>query len=200
MFKTAAENQLRSKIVTLFTDNGGEYVSKAMDDFLAKAGIEYKFSAPHTTEQNGLAERLNRTLQEKVRVLLLNAALVSEFWQLATETAVHIYNRCAHISIGNISPYELWFNRKPKHHYFRIFGFLAFTKEEKTSSCFAPQADIGIMVGYSGKSPYSWKIYSLTTGRISHSRKVQFMESKNILDVPSKSAPLSALLMSPAPQ
>ena len=76
-FKAKAENQtsLKHKIKILSSDNGTEYVNKRFKITLNKAGIIYQTTALYTKEQNGNAKRINRTLLNKVRCILLNSNL-----------------------------------------------------------------------------------------------------------------------------
>ena len=65
---TLVENQTGKKIKRLRTDNGLEYCSNEFDKFCKSKGIARHNIVRHTPQQNGLAERINRTLLEKVKV------------------------------------------------------------------------------------------------------------------------------------
>lgn len=65
---------------TIRSDRGGEYIGKNFTDFLMSEGIENQFTAPYTPQQNGKAERKNRTLIEMARCLLIDANLPNIFW------------------------------------------------------------------------------------------------------------------------
>ena len=73
------ENQVGKKIKVLRTDNGLEFCSKEFDNFCKKEGILRHHTVPYTPQQNGVAERLNRTLLEKARCMLINANLPKSF-------------------------------------------------------------------------------------------------------------------------
>ena len=79
-FLSFVENQCGKKLKCLRTDNGGEYVSKAFQDFCESRGIKRELTAPYNPPQNGVAERMNRTIQEKVRSMLSNAQLPNGVW------------------------------------------------------------------------------------------------------------------------
>ena len=78
-FKAFAENETECQIQTLRSDNGGEYTSKAFNEFCRNHGIQRQFSTPYTPQQNGVAERKNRTLVESARCMLQHAGLSSVF-------------------------------------------------------------------------------------------------------------------------
>jgi transposase InsO family protein len=91
-YKALVENQTSKKIKTLRSDNGGEFVSKKFDNFLHECGIQRQTSAPYTPQQNGVANRTNRTIMECARSMILAQALDLEFWAEAVNTAVYINN------------------------------------------------------------------------------------------------------------
>ena len=72
---TLVETHTRKKLKCLHSDNGGEYVSKAFQDFCDAKGIRREFTDPYNPSQNGVYERMNRTIQEKIRSMLSNAEL-----------------------------------------------------------------------------------------------------------------------------
>ncbi|PAM64485.1 hypothetical protein CEJ63_19730, partial [Acinetobacter baumannii] len=94
------ETQTGRKIKYLRTDNGGEYCSKSFREVCQDAGIVRHFTVRHTPQQNGVAERMNRTLLEKVRCMLSNAGLGKEFWAEAVTYACHLINRLPSTAIG----------------------------------------------------------------------------------------------------
>ena len=69
-YKNYAETKLETKIKTLRTDNGLEYCGKDFSRFLAENGIKREYSTPYTPQQNGVAERINRTLVEMAGCML----------------------------------------------------------------------------------------------------------------------------------
>lgn len=78
-FKKYVEIQLEYKIKCLRTDNGLEFINKNISDFLKSNGIIHQTTVPHTPQQNGVAERMNRILIEKTKCMLLNAQLSKEY-------------------------------------------------------------------------------------------------------------------------
>ncbi len=92
LYKAWAEKQLDAQIKCLHSDRSGEYVNKDLGTILDALGIEHKLTMPHSPQQNGRAERFNRTIMEKGTSMLHHAGLSLGFWQVAVEAAMHIYN------------------------------------------------------------------------------------------------------------
>eukprot|EP00253_Pinus_taeda_P034923 PITA_34923 len=86
-FKALVENQTEKKIKVLRTDNGGEFCGKEFEEFCKKCGIARQKTTPYTPQQNGVAERMNKTLMERARSMLSGAGLGQEFWAEAVDTA-----------------------------------------------------------------------------------------------------------------
>lgn len=121
-FKVFVENQTERKIKTFRTDNGTEYCSNDFDRFCAANGIQHQLTNAYTPEQNGLAERYNRTIVEKAKCLLFDAQLHKRFWAESCNMAAYILNRSTNASNGKMTPNELWSNEKPNLANLRIFG------------------------------------------------------------------------------
>lgn len=94
------------------SDRGKEYVNKEIIEFLEKEGIEMQFTAGYSPEQNGVAERKNRSLIEMVRCMLVEAKLPSNLWGEAVSTANYLQNRILTRATG-VTPYERMFNKIP---------------------------------------------------------------------------------------
>ena len=119
LFKAEVENQKEKKIKMVRSDRGGEYFSNDFDTFCEEHGIIHQRSAPFTPQQNGLAERKNRTFTDMINFMLLNARLPNNLWGEALLTACHVHNRILSMKT-HVSPYELWKGRKPNLMYLRV--------------------------------------------------------------------------------
>ena len=93
------------KIGRLRTDNGGEYISSEFEEYLKFKGICHEVTVPYTPEQNGVAERLNRTLMEAARSMISHAKLNSSYWGEAVATAAYVKN-CTVTTATGTTPYE----------------------------------------------------------------------------------------------
>lgn len=92
-FVALAENQTGQKIGTFRTDGGGEFCNGKFDKFLRERGIRHEVTAPYTPEQNGMSERMNRSLVEKARCMLLDANMDTRHWGEAICAASYLINR-----------------------------------------------------------------------------------------------------------
>ena len=143
-------NMTEKKIKILRSDNSGEYTSKEFSNYLKKNGIQQQLSVLRTPQQNGIAERMNRTIQETAQSMIHNAGQVKKFWAEAVCTAVMIRNRSPTVSVDNMTPYVCFYGSKPDVSHFKVFGCKAYMHvpkenrkkwDSKTKKC--------IFVGYS---------------------------------------------------
>lgn len=125
-FKVLVENQTGKRIKVLRSDNGREYINSNLQMFLKNNGIRHQTTVPHSPQQNGVAERANRTIMEAARCMLQDASLAQKFWAEAVNTAVYIRNRCPTKAVMGCTPEEKWSNRKVSIKHFRIFGCVAY--------------------------------------------------------------------------
>ncbi|MCO5609606.1 hypothetical protein L7F22_063836 [Adiantum nelumboides] len=125
-YVSMVENETCCKVQTLRINRGGEYMSGAFKDFLGKKGIKHQCTMPYTPQQNGVAERKNRSLMEMARCMLKAKSLPHKLWMEAVACAAHVLNRCTTRVLKTITPYESWYDRKPSVSYLCVFGCLAY--------------------------------------------------------------------------
>ncbi len=111
MFKAYAENQLNAKIKAVQDDKAGEYMSAAFHKFMDQCGIARRHSTRNRPQQNGVAERANRTISDHVTAMLNEANLPASFWALAVSAYVHVWNRLPTAPLPATTPYTEWFKR-----------------------------------------------------------------------------------------
>jgi transposase InsO family protein len=122
-FKQFIEMQMGNKIKWFRSDNGGEYVNRPFKDFCAKHGIIMETTAPYSPAQNGIAERLNRTLLEHAQAMIFAKNLLKVLWPEAVAYANYIKNRSPTRALGQeITPYQAFFGRKPDVSRLEEFG------------------------------------------------------------------------------
>lgn len=147
-----------------------------MDKYLESRGIQRETTAPYTPEQNGKAERDNRTIIESARTMLLAKRLPLTLWAEAASTAVYIMNRTGNSAAGNITPYALWIGKKPNLKHLRIFGSEAYMHVPKQlTTKFDARAKRMILVGYEREST-NYRLYDPISKKVQTSRDVIFTE------------------------
>ena len=120
------ELQTGQKLKVIRTDGGGEYTGKQFESYLKERGTHHEITTLNTPQQNGMAERLNRTLLEKARTMLSDAKLPKGYWFDALEYAVTLRNVSPMWALTDMMPEEAWSGNKPDISHLRIFGCRAF--------------------------------------------------------------------------
>ena len=176
-YKLMVENKFDKKIATLRTDNGGEFKNSKMELFCKENGIRQEYTVPHRPQQNGVAERMNRTLDDMARSLLISAKLPVRFWPEAIQTAAYIRNLCP-VSTNKFKiPYEIWNERKGDYKSLVKFGCTAYALILPTGGKFDPKSQKLVFVGYSDDAK-AYKLYNPSTRKTIVSRDVEFIENE----------------------
>jgi len=123
MSKEDQSKSFESKLKVLRSDNGGEYLSNEFKAYLAQHGIKHELTVAYTPQQNGVAERMNRTLLDLTRAMLHHKKIDKIFWAEALTTAVYIRNRVTSRALSpNLTPHHLWHGEAPVLSNLRVFG------------------------------------------------------------------------------
>ncbi|GJV73189.1 putative ribonuclease H-like domain-containing protein [Tanacetum coccineum] len=142
------ENQLNQKVKTIRCDNGTEFKNRDVIEFCGLKGIKREYSNARTPQQNGVAERKNRTLIEAARTMLADSFLPNTFWAEAVSTACYVLNRVLVTKPHNKTPYELLTGKTPIISYIRPFGcHVTILNTIDHLGKFAGKSDEGFLVG-----------------------------------------------------
>ncbi|CAH9077615.1 unnamed protein product [Cuscuta europaea] len=145
-WKNMVENQTECKVKTLRTDNGLEFCNKDMDRLCIESGIRRHKTVPYTPQQNGLAERMNRTLLDKVRSMLATSGLPKKFWGEAVNTATYLINRSPSVPLDG-KCLEAVFSKKPIDlSHLKVFGCAAYVHQQTDK--LDPRSKKCIFLGY----------------------------------------------------
>jgi len=127
-WKALREKESGKQVKRFRTDGGGEYTSKKFAEYLKSEGILKETTTPYTPQSNGVVERANRTIMERVRCMLDDAGLSKKYWAFVVSVAVYLKNRTPTRSVVGRTPYEAWHGsgKKPSLNHLRVFGCLAF--------------------------------------------------------------------------
>nr|GEU98265.1 retrotransposon protein, putative, Ty1-copia subclass [Tanacetum cinerariifolium] len=177
IYKAKVENKKGKKIQILRSDRGGEYFSIEFSSYCEAQGLIHQRTTPYTPQQNGVAERKNKVLQDMIKAMLVSANLLKNLWGEALLTACHVSNRITTKKL-KVSSYEVWKGRKPNISYFRVWGCLAYYKITLCNTSKLGSRGIkSIIVGYA-KDSKSYRCLDLDSNVIVESRDVDFFENK----------------------
>ena len=194
------ETQTGKSLKAVRTDRGTEYLNSELHKYFRSKGIIHNTTAPYTPEQNGVAERFNRTLMERVRAMLSDAKLEEEYWADAAITATFVRNRSPSRH-GTQTPWELFYGRKPDVSGMRVFGAKAYVPIPKQlRRKLDSVSQEGTFVGYEPNSK-AYRVL-LHSGKVEVSRDVVFAESLSGTDARPEPTPVTTSVeaMPPSPR
>lgn len=173
-FIEMATNMFNKRPKILRSDRGGEYTGKEVRAYLKSKGVQIQYTAAYSPQQNGVAERKNRTLVEMSRCMLLDADMPFKFWGEAVMMANHLQNRLP-TKGATRTPFEGWFGFKPNINYFHRFGAKCYVRipDEKRRKL-EKKAETMILVGYDNESK-AYRCYNQNTNSVIISRDVRFV-------------------------
>ncbi|CAI7887741.1 unnamed protein product [Closterium sp. NIES-53] len=178
----------KKRIKGIRTDSGGEFVNAGLEKWMKSKGIKHDVTTPYTSQQNGAAERLNRTLVEVVRSLLQHSKLGSEWWGEASSLAAWIRNRLP-TKVLPKTPFKAWTGTKLNLSRLRTFGCLCYYHvPDPLHHKLQPKAHAAIYLGIAANER-AWQVWDLGERRVVTSRDVVFNEDK----FPTKEQPTPQL-------
>ena len=187
-FSAMIEKRTGRSIKVFRSDRGGEFMSADFSKFLEDSGISRETSAPRTPQQNGLAERMMRTLVGSARSMLQHSGLSKGFWSEAVSVAAHIHNQSPRKGLDWKTPHHLFHGRMPDVSYLRVFGCHAwvYTPKDQRKKWDANSQPM-IFVGYEPSSK-AYQLWNPRTRSIIVSASVRFDENffprKSVQDPP----------------
>ncbi|GJW27340.1 putative ribonuclease H-like domain-containing protein, partial [Tanacetum coccineum] len=159
-------------------DNGTEFKNNDMNQFCGMKAIKRVFSVARTPQQNGVAERKNRTLIEAARTMLADSLLPTKFWAEAVSTACYVQNMVLVTKPHNKTPYELLHGRPPSISFMRPFGCpVTILNTLDPLGKFDGKADEGFFVGYSINSK-AFRVFNTRTRKVEENLHITFLENK----------------------
>lgn len=155
-------NAAGNRISRLRTDNGGEYTSKQFVNYCKRNGIKQEFTNSYTPQQAGVAERMNRTLLNKVRTMFIDSQLPKRLWGESVRCAAYQLNRSPTSVLRGRTPAELYIGKTDLKK-LKIFG-------SKGWMCVIPREN--------KLEPRGKEVRMVTTDKVILTRDVVFDESK----------------------
>ena len=174
-FRAIVENYFKLSTLSVYSDNGGEYV--ALKNYFTLFGISHFTTPPHTPEHNGTAERRHRHIVETSVTLLHNSYVPLEFWSHAFQTAVYLINRLPTHVLRYSSPLEALFGSHPNYLKLGVFGCQCYPwLKPYNKNKFQAKSKPCIFMGYS-TSQSAYKCWDPEHNSFFVSRHVQFIET-----------------------
>ena len=165
------EKHIGRPVKFVHSDRGGEYISKELKAELKKRGIIQDQPAAYHPASNGVAERMNRTLCDSARAMILTAVALkipcaSQLWGEAVNLAAYIYNRIRRPG-KKLTPHELFTGKKPTVSHLAPFGSVTYALKHgpqiKKGDKFVSRTRLGYLVGY-GEYPSLYRVFMPDSG------------------------------------
>nr|GEW82966.1 hypothetical protein [Tanacetum cinerariifolium] len=167
---------LQSPVIIIRTDNDTEFKNQVLKEYFDYVGISHQMSSIRTPQQNGVVERINQTLVESARTMLIFSRASFFLWAEAIATACFTQNRSIIHRRFNKTPYELINGRKPDISFLHVFGALCYPKNDREDiGKLGAKGDIGFFIGYSANS-CAYRVFNRRTKKIMETMTVSFNE------------------------
>ena len=154
---TSLERETGRTLKCVRADNGGEYRGP-FEKYCASKGIRLEKTVPKTPQHNGVAERMNRTIGERIRCMLSHSRLPKSFWGEAMRTAVDLINLSPSVPLNGDVPDRVWTGKEVSYAHLRVFGCRAFVhipKDERSK--LDDKAKSCIFLGY-GHEEFGYRL------------------------------------------
>jgi hypothetical protein len=176
----ARQHQHGHRLLAIRADGGGEFRSKISTQWYTEHGIDPQTTTAHTSQSNGVAERMHRTLMDRTRTVLSAAGLSTAFWTEALKYVAYTTNRCPSAALEGMTPYEAWTGEKPDLSRLHPFGCVAIRHvlpADRKSGKLSPRAVRCAMVGYTANKE-AYLLWDPTERRVVASRDVVFRDDE----------------------
>lgn len=170
-------------ILKWHTDNGGEFESQNLDEFLTEMCVTRSFSVPYAPPTNATAERAWGTVLRPTKIMLAACGLSQGFWPFAMHHAVHVHNSLPSRGLDPVrSPYEALTGKLPDLKPLKVFGCSCFThleggEDHPAGGKLDPTSVEAVHLGVDPKRR-GWMVYIPSLGRVTTSRNVDFREDR----------------------
>ncbi|GKA83244.1 retrovirus-related pol polyprotein from transposon TNT 1-94 [Tanacetum coccineum] len=193
-FIKRVENQNDIKVKQLRTDNGIEFRNSILVNFYDEKGISQNFSSPYIPEQNGVAERKNRTLIEAARTMLSGSVFSKQYWTEVVATACYTQNRSTIVKRHLKTPYEIFRKRIPNINFLHVFGCSIYIHNHKDYlGKFNEKADVGYLLRYSLVSK-AFRVFNTRRRQTKKTYHITFDESPYAIPSSPGQRPLTGML------
>ncbi|CAL1383495.1 unnamed protein product [Linum trigynum] len=181
-FHAEVERETGLKLKCVRADNGGEYRGP-FESYCRLHGIKLQKSVLKTPQQNGVAERMNRTICERIKCMFSHDKLSKSFWGEAMRTAVDLINLSPSVPLEGDVPQRVWTGKEVSYEHLRVFGCKAYVhvpKDERAK--LDDKAKPCIFMGY-GREEFGYRLWDPIARKFVRSRDVIFLEDETSEDV-----------------
>ena len=172
------KTQFNVTVKRIRSDN--EYNSNRLQKFMDKEGMLWEPTVAYNPHENGVSERVNRTLLDKIRSILADSDLPRNLWPELLETAAYLKMRTPTRFLKNLTPFERLFNRKPDLSHLRVIGCQAWAQipeEKRSGDKLDFRSQDCRLIGYAASTQFV--LYEMESKRIIYSRDVVFDEESH---------------------
>jgi hypothetical protein len=163
----------------LRTDNGGEFCGKEFDQFYKKCGITHQNTTPYTPQQNGVVERMNKTLMDKARSMFSGLGIAQRLWAKEVDTAKYLLNMSPSSVLVNTTPHEVWSGKNILVSNLKVFGCDAFVYVPKENRSKPDKKEVKcIFIGYK-KGMKGYKLWDPASRKTMYNQDVVFREVRS---------------------
>nr|GEV83284.1 integrase, catalytic region, zinc finger, CCHC-type, peptidase aspartic, catalytic [Tanacetum cinerariifolium] len=168
--------RLQAPVIIVRIDNGTEFKNQVLKEYCDSVGITHKTSAAKTPQQNGVVKRINRTLVEAARTILIFSHASLFLWAEVIATACYTQNHSIIHLCFNKTPYELIQGRKLDISYLHVFEALCYLKNDREDiGKLDAKGNVGFFIGYSANF-VAYRVYNWRTRKIIETMNVMFDE------------------------
>jgi hypothetical protein len=170
------ENETGKRLKCIRSDNGGEYCSKEFDDYRSYHGILREKTVSRTPQENGVLERMNRTIMERARSMRLHVGFPLQFWVDVVYIIVYLINKGPSRSLDGRIPEEAWIGKKVNYYFLKTFGCEAFVHiDSESRTKLEAKSKKCTFIGY-GVNDFGYHLWDYENHKIIRSRDVIFNE------------------------
>jgi hypothetical protein len=176
------ERETRRQMKCVRADNDAEYKGP-FEEYCRSHNIKLEKTVPKTSQYNGVAEKMNRTICERIRCLISHAKLPKSFWGEAMTTIVDLINLSPSFPLDCDFPQRVWTWKYVSFEHLRVFGCMPFVyipRDERFK--LDSKAKQCIFLGY-GREEFCYRFWDPVTKKIIQSRDVVFFEDQTIEDM-----------------
>ncbi|KAK2977018.1 hypothetical protein RJ640_022284 [Escallonia rubra] len=177
-WKALVKNETWNKVKCLKFDNRGEYRDGGFQEYCFNNDIRLIRTVKRTPQENGLVERMNRSIMEQARCMRIHANLPLQLWAAAVDTTVYLINRSPASAFNGGIPEEEWSGKPINYSFLRVFRCIVYARIEKEEmKKLDSKSQKCVFIGYGGDG-YGYHLWDYIHNKIIKSRDVIFDESQ----------------------